>query len=521
MFTGLTVAACLLLTGEPAPTPEITPVASLRFEIPMPVDRAQRPDILELHIYVSKDQGKHWDKLPAVPIPADYREDPKLVYTAPEDGMYWFTVSSVSKTNHMENPPETWKGPIGQKVLVKTRPSPITLKAERVGERIQAKWTINDNYVIKETFRLEYQDPINKQWILVPDAPVVPVGEWSFQAPPSAAINVRLTIQDAAKNLGKGEAFVPATVTSVVNNEERPWGTDSSSNQNIKPIPPGPVSTDSFPPPAPPGPQPVNPITPVTEQRTVAASSMSVPATQYPVTTGYSGLPQVKIVSQPQVQVGFGVDHLGPSGVGKVDVYLTTNDGLKWERAATETPVRGVENGLASGRDSITVKIPRQEIVYGIFLVVKNGAGVGGPPPRDGQDRPMMRVELDTQGPEAKLYQPLPDKGHEGVLILLWKAVDRNLDDNPITLEFAEKREGPWALVSNTTTLPNTGAIQPWCTGSYAWTVPSIAQGRVYLKLTVRDKAGNSSEAVTPEPVLIDLSQPKVFDVDLARSGVN
>jgi hypothetical protein len=317
-----------------------------------------------------------------------------------------------------------------------------------------------------------------------------------------------LTLKDVADNVGKAEVSVPAATSAVVNNTTA-WPSDSGSTQTIKPI--TPVTTEYSPPPiSPVRSQETNPTPLMTEQRTVASSSMNVPPPQYPPSTGSPYVPQVKLVSQPQVKIEFGVEHLGPSGVGKVDVYLTTNDGQTWEHTATETPIIGPNNeyGQQGGRDSVMVKIPRQEIVYGIFLVVKNGAGVGGPPPRNGQDRPMMRVEVDTRLPDILLYAPKPDPAREGVILLSWKAVDRNLDDYPVTIEYREDPNGPWRLVSNTPSLPNTGALDAYSTGSFAWTVPNIATGLVYLKLTVRDKAGNVSEATTPKPVLIDLSKP-------------
>ena len=513
MFTGLTVAACLLLTGDPAPAPDYMPVSSLRFEIPFTVIPSERPDIQALHVYVSKDLGKNWQMLPEIPMPADDRVAPKAIYQAREDGMYYFTVHTVSKTNHMENPPRPVEGTVGQKILVKTRPSPINLKAERIGEKIQATWTIDDDYVNRATFRLEYQDPIRNEWILVPEAPVKRESSYAFPAPPSAPINVRLTIRDVVDHLGKAEAFVAAAVNTN-------WPPDSSPNPNIKPIPP--VTNDNPPTPIPPsGTQLVNTTPLVTDQKPVAYSNSTNSTPQYPpASSGYPALAQVKMVPQPQVKIEFGVDHLGPSGVGKVDIYLTTDDGLHWVHTATETPLRGKnEYGQPSGAVSVMVTIPKQETVHGIFLVVKNGAGVGGPPPRDGQDRPMMRVEVDTRGPEVWLYAPRPDPVREGVLILSWKAVDRNLDDYPITLEFREDPNMPWRLVSSTPTLPNTGANEPHCTGSYAWTVPSISQGRVFLKLTVRDRAGNVSEATTAEAVLIDMSKPSPVDIRILNGN--
>jgi hypothetical protein len=143
---------------------------------------------------------------------------------------------------------------------------------------------------------------------------------------------------------------------------------------------------------------------------------------------------------------------------------------------------------------SVLVTIPRQEVVYGIFLAADNEDGWSAP--RDGKDRPMMRVEVDTRQPDVLLFHPKVDRKHEGVMLLTWKATDRNLDDYPISIQYAIQPNGPWQSVTNTPTVPNTG--------SYAWLVPNTPQEMVYLKLTVCDKAGNVSEAKTEKPVLLN-----------------
>jgi hypothetical protein len=103
-------------------------------------------------------------------------------------------------------------------------------------------------------------------------------------------------------------------------------------------------------------------------------------------------------------------------------------------------------------------------------------------------------------------------------------ATDRNLTANPVNLEWAERREGPWQPVS-TEPLPNNlpapgGVEQPQGpTGTFSWQLPDRMPSKVYLRLTVRDTAGNVSVAQTPEPVLIDLTVPEVGNVS-ATVGV-
>src|SRR5262249_231133 len=154
----------------------------------------------------------------------------------------------------------------------------------------------------------------------------------------------------------------------------------------------------------------------------------------------------------------------------------------------TAQPVRG----------SVTVSLPKDGVIYGFYLVVKNRAGLGKQPPRPG-DPPHARIELDTVQPEAELYAPQPDPVRRDCLALTWKASDRNLAPNPISTEWSARPDGPWTFI---------GDAQLANTGRYLWQVPENAPAKVYLKLSVRDTAGNTAVAQTPQPVIIDVTPP-------------
>jgi hypothetical protein len=57
-------------------------------------------------------------------------------------------------------------------------------------------------------------------------------------------------------------------------------------------------------------------------------------------------------------------------------------------------------------------------------------------------------------------------------------------------------------------------------TGSYSWQPPlTLAGPKVYLKFTAWDLAGNKSEVVTPNPILVDLTKPKARIQGISPSG--
>src|SRR5581483_2718973 len=154
----------------------------------------------------------------------------------------------------------------------------------------------------------------------------------------------------------------------------------------------------------------------------------------------------LQIVNKRQIRLDFEVPRVGPSGLGGVDVYVTTDDGQTWEKQFEEPSLAvppTVDRGSGPVRGSVTVQLTREAVPYGFTLVAKSRAGLSKPPPQRG-DIPQLRVELDTTLPEAELYRPRPDPNHRDSLVLTWKATDRNMSARPITIEWAERRDGPW-----------------------------------------------------------------------------
>jgi hypothetical protein len=113
-------------------------------------------------------------------------------------------------------------------------------------------------------------------------------------------------------------------------------------------------------------------------------------------------------------------------------------------------------------------------------------------------------AKVKSTPPVAVLYAPsLADV--EG-LVLSWKAGGRNLDPKPISLEWAPKRDGPWEIIG-----------EEWLanTGKYVWKVPELMPPEVFLRLSVRDRAGKVAVAATPEPVVLYLRSLELLPVRL------
>jgi hypothetical protein len=201
----------------------------------------------------------------------------------------------------------------------------------------------------------------------------------------------------------------------------------------------------------------------------------------------------VQYVNTLQVTVDCELAKVGPAGVGNVVLYLTKNDGQKWEQFADEDPK--TRHLLKEGPYQRTLPLPGEGL-FGFRIRVLNKANVGEPPPADG-DAPELRVEVDLTPPEVKLYKPATDPQKRDTIALAWSAADKNLAANPVTLEWADQRDGPWQVIAKD---------QPG-TGQYPWQPPA-GKVYVYLRARVRDAAGNEGVAITGEPQLVDLSQP-------------
>lgn len=188
----------------------------------------------------------------------------------------------------------------------------------------------------------------------------------------------------------------------------------------------------------------------------------------------------------------YDVDNVGPSKLAGIDVYFT-HDGRHWQRYPD----------LVKPTGAVPMSVTKDGR-YGFTLVARSGSGLAMPAPKDG-DQPQVWITVDTTPPQADLYPPQVSGHSPGVVGLRWRATDSNLHPHPVTLEWATVATGPWTAI----------ATDLEATGTYSWSPPDEAAGKVYLRLSARDQAGNLATVVTPEPVAVDVKVPKVIGVRL------
>jgi hypothetical protein len=225
-------------------------------------------------------------------------------------------------------------------------------------------------------------------------------------------------------------------------------------------------------------------------------------------------LPAVRIVNTTQVDLLFDIPADGPSALKGMAVWMTRDDGVTWERVRAAGVIEVIHSIEIEGRPArtavVTVEVPAEGVVFGVWLCPKGRAGRDGP--RRG-GAPHFRLELDTTRPVACLYQPVADPDRPDHLVFSWGARDKNLADRPISLEWAECREGPWSHFGERW-MPNGGngvSVRPGViapTGNFTCRMTGSIPHQAYLRLSVRDRAGNVGVATTQVPVLLDLSRP-------------
>jgi hypothetical protein len=494
MIAGMLTAACLVL-GSGAGADDTVYLNQLAIKIPFDIKPADRQQISELHLYRSTDEGKTWNQEAILKPDQDGYK-----FTAPKDGLYWFTVDVVDLKG-IHNPKDMAQAKPAQKIVIDTlKPLIRFVSAERKGDDVTVAWEIQEDHPDLASLKLEYRtaDAPPSAWYAVPVEPAL-MGRKSFRVSGPGAVSVRMQMQDLAQNQATEQAEVhvsAGTSAAVGRGSESPTQLPATS-----PSPGGemvakphedtsftPVGSDSQP----------SGIGPAGEGiRRVAADSVKN------ATTGAGGLkasgrglPPVKVVKSKEVTLEYALGKVGPSGIGAVQLWLTDNNGDSW-RLYAEDP--DPKPPLQNGKCQRTVELPG-EGVFGISLVVRSRAGLGKPPPKRG-DLPQMRIEVDLTPPVVKLDEPKPDPNRRDALVITWTATDPDHPDlaaNPITLQWAE-RKGDWKTIA--ARLPNTG--------KYVWQLPADIPVHVYLRLVARDAAGNEGVFETAEPQLVDLSEPE------------
>lgn len=523
LATILAILAGGVLSAQAAVKPVVT--NKLRFRIPFRFDMQalQRMNARELQLFVSSSRGGSWELAQSITP-----QTGKFEYQAPADGEYWFAVRTIDG-NGLSHPPGPKFEP-GLIVVVDTIAPTLAINLEQTpGGKIQLTWSANDAQLDMGTLRLEYTQPgmgAPESVSVVPSAR----GMTAWTVPAAGRVRVKGTISDLAGNVGQASAEIDAVgagPTKPTTPDLRAPIADGPKAEQFseQPLPAPGITIEpqlTAKPPATtmrPGMTPAPPSTPILPNTPTTPLVSDQPAfrpevvqDRWPAPTQENTTPsppeppafrtnsRQRIVNSRHFQLGYKLDDVGPSGIGGVELYITQDQGRMWYRYG-EDPDR---------LSPFEVQVPRDG-EYGFAVRVRSGAGLGSEPPAQGEP-PAIQVIVDQTPPRLELLPIEQGRGADlNQLLIRWRVAEDHPTDKPISLYYAPSPAGPWEPISG------------WRsdTGSYAWSVGPGSPAQFYVRVMVRDAAGNVSHVDSAQPVVVDLTRPsaRIVDVEAMPAG--
>jgi hypothetical protein len=205
----------------------------------------------------------------------------------------------------------------------------------------------------------------------------------------------------------------------------------------------------------------------------------------------FYGLPpgeRPRMTRSKRFQLDYEVDAVAANGVRDVELWGTSDDGRSWT----------IWQNDADRQSPLDIEV-QNDGVYGFRIVIVGNNGLAGTAPRNG-DLADLWVGVDTTPPQIDLTAATYGQGEfAGQLEIRWTAQDRWLGDRPVTLLFSAQPGGPWTTIA--AGLPNSGL--------YYWPIDPRIPEQVYLRLEIRDEAGNVAFEQFRDPISISGLTPK------------
>lgn len=502
------------------------------FNLPIQMDERTRGTLKEVHLYVKTGSADWVRQDVATP------QTPHFTYRVPQDGEYWFGLVTVDKAGK-QVPADINLEPPALRVVVDTRPPVLeTAILTEHGEthlRVSVIDANPDLASVKATALEGGERPL---------APV-PGHPGTFRlAPTDLAVPIRVSAADLSGNVGSRELLARDLMPGAAPVAQVPTTLPSpalppavmSTLPPVVPLPTPPTQVATVPaaapiasppvaaaptvvPATPPAPlvsppaaptvvnnvpayvPPAAPTAPVAQPPAVASAAPAVPQPSSAVVNSAayrqnfdnsSDKPVRKVLNTPRAQVEYRIDTVGPSGIGRVDVYITPDRGQSWTKVAED----------ADKRSPAEITLPGEGL-FGVRLAITNGNGFGGRAPKAG-DRPQQFIEVDTTPPAVQMqqYEMVPSAA---AIDIHWTASDANLASEPVSIFYRTRPESSWQPVAQH--IKNDGMCR--------WVLPRDIGGQVFLKVEVIDLAGNLTKVETPGPIMLDQTEPEATLVDV------
>ncbi|MBC7852507.1 MAG: hypothetical protein IAF94_03640 [Pirellulaceae bacterium] len=548
--------------GQPAQKRKLPPAFATgkrEIEIPFSITQGTTPETqaIRVDVLISWDSGRNWFKYTEVPPDAG-----KFRFAAKKDMEFWFLTQTVTAAEKAPKDDAKWPQ---LRLIVDTQKPDLKMTAlVNPSGQPELSWTVTDATLNSPSLKIEYQDAsggddnwstveLSSKENVVSAAGIV--GKKSLKLPTGTkAINLRAEVADVAgnKSVFSQHLTLPTQPdlaaaarrenpqSQLADASARHWPEENEDPvQEQEPEPklvtnpfagkgrlaalPGnverePVRSEAdLPPPEaeplPPAQQelpreePSTPLQPgmgrgFSNQEDIgpigAPKRESLPATRptrpepetRPLPSGDS-IPagdRTRLSSAKRFNLDYDVEALGPEGIAEVELWGTNDGGKTWAKW-------GIDPDRASPME---VEVSR-EAAYGFRVVIAGKNGLVGNRPSSGDEADIW-IEIDATRPAGRITTAAYGADeHSGELDIRWDAQDQHLGPRPITLSFSDRADGRFTTIA--AGLPNTG--------QYFWRFDPRSPRQIYLKLEVRDEAGNVAADQLAEPINVEGLTPK------------
>ena len=540
----LAIAATAAEPSEDMALPKPISSRQTYFSIPFRVDQPSTPvsGAAAVQLHVSTDRGKTWSQYASVlPTLAHF------LFRAPHDGEYWFGVRTLDQSKQLR-PTEIVRP--GLIVIVDTSPPKLALQAQHGDSGlVTASWQVAEQRLDRNSLAILYRSGPNLPWLAVAiqkEEADSTESAWSgsvswMPVGGPGPLEIRAEISDTS-----GNRDISHTQVAFDRNLDRLAASASSGAQPapdtsaIGPHADTRWATSGRPPASNLGEEPASEdrsrgwhtATREAAARGIASNSQGGnPASHGKSDPSMSGLienggsypdrsiaatsnPPIRnkfitsssdtqvsparqdaspprsrsrMVNSRSFELGYDLDAAGRGNPARVELWGTRDEGRTWRSY-------GVDK---DGRSPILATV-EAEGTYGFRVAVSSSRDPVGQSPRPG-DPPDMLVTVDLTDPVARIlaaeqasYNP------PGQITVRWDAADARLAQRPISLYYAAYPEGPWNPVVQD--LENNR--------QYEWLARGNLPGQIFLRLEVRDEAGNVGISATTEPMVLINGRP-------------
>ena len=190
-----------------------------------------------------------------------------------------------------------------------------------------------------------------------------------------------------------------------------------------------------------------------------------------------------QIISTRRFRLSYDINAIDPSGVGKVDLWITENQGRSWQLWGSDP----------DKTSPFPVEV-KGEGLFGFRVVIHSRDGLTGDGPSSGDDADMW-VRVDTQSPLAQITSVPYGRGKEaGRLVINYRVADPFLTLRPVRISYSRAPQGPWTIIEDN--LRNDGR--------FLWKVDRAVPDRIFLRIEAIDQAGNTGTHVLSQ--FVDVS---------------